>query len=86
MAFAADGCDLIIAAGGDGTGSEAADGLLQARMEHGKTPALAFIPCGTGTDFARGLGLTRNIEKTIRRIAETQPRNVDGGRISYVDS
>jgi diacylglycerol kinase (ATP) len=84
MAFAADGCDLIIAAGGDGTGSEAADGLLQARMEHGKTPALAFIPCGTGTDFARGLGLTRNIEKTIRRIAETQPRNVDGGRISYV--
>lgn len=85
MAFAADGCDVVIAAGGDGTANEAADGLLQTREEHGNAPALAFLPCGTGTDFARGLGLTRDIGETIRRIAEAAPRQVDAGRISYVD-
>lgn len=85
MAFAADGCDVVIAAGGDGTANEAADGLLQTREEHGNSSALAFLPCGTGTDFARGLGLTRDIGETIRRIAEAAPRQVDAGRISYVD-
>lgn len=85
MAFAADGCDLVIAAGGDGTANEAADGLLQTQAEHGFAPALAFLPCGTGTDFARGLGLTRDVAGTIKRIADAKPRQVDAGRISYVD-
>ncbi|MGE0280152.1 MAG: diacylglycerol kinase family protein [Rhizobiaceae bacterium] len=85
MAFAADGCDVVIAAGGDGTANEAADGLLQTQTEHGAAPALAFLPCGTGTDFARGLGLTRDIGATIKRIAEAAPRQVDAGRICYVD-
>jgi len=84
MAFAADGCDLVIAAGGDGTANEAADGLLQTQMEHGSAPALAFLPCGTGTDFARGLGLTRDVAATIARIANAVPRRVDAGRISYI--
>src|SRR5690606_37976253 len=35
--LAASGCDLVIAAGGDGTASEAADGLLQAAGELGRT-------------------------------------------------
>jgi diacylglycerol kinase (ATP) len=84
MAFAADRCDLVIAAGGDGTANEAADGLLQTQAELGAAPALAFLPCGTGTDFARGLGLTRDIAATIKRIAEATPRQVDAGRICYV--
>lgn len=84
MQFAAAGCDVVIAAGGDGTGSEAADGLLQARSEAGQAPALAFLPCGTGTDFARGLGLSRDIAKTIERIANAPARAIDAGRISYV--
>lgn len=84
MQFAAAGCRLVIAAGGDGTASEAADGLLQARAESGTAPALALLPCGTGTDFARGLGLTRDIEATLRRIAEAPERRIDAGRVSYI--
>lgn len=85
IAFAASGCDLVIAAGGDGTGGEAADGLLQAGAEGGKVPALAFLPCGTGTDFARGLGLSCEIETTAARIAAAEPRRVDAGRVNYLD-
>lgn len=85
MALAAEGCDVVIAAGGDGTGSEAADGLIQFAAENGRAPALAFMPCGTGTDFARGLALSRDIDATLARIAASELRPVDAGRVSYVD-
>lgn len=83
--LAAGGCDLVIAAGGDGTASEVADGLLQAADEQGRTAELALLPCGTGIDFARGLGLPRDLDALIERIAAAKGRAVDAGRISYVD-
>ncbi|QDC00213.1 diacylglycerol kinase family protein [Mesorhizobium sp. 8] len=83
--LAAQGCDLVIAAGGDGTASEAADGLLQAVDELGRTAELALLPCGTGIDFARGLGLARELDALIERIAMAKGRAVDAGRISYID-
>lgn len=83
--FAAGGCGLVIAAGGDGTASEVADGLLQAAGENGRTAELALLPCGTGIDFARGLGLPRDLDALVERIATAKGRAVDAGRISYVD-
>ncbi|CAM5448484.1 YegS/Rv2252/BmrU family lipid kinase [Aquamicrobium terrae] len=83
--FAADGFGLVIAAGGDGTASEVADGLLQAADEGCGTAELALIPCGTGIDFARGLGLPHDIDALVAHIAEAKGRKIDAGRISYVD-
>nr|WP_245276036.1 diacylglycerol kinase family protein [Mesorhizobium sp. LNHC220B00] len=73
--LAANGFDLVIAAGGDGTASEVADGLLQAREEGGRTTELGLLPCGTGIDFARGLGLAEG----DRRDAETDCRGEGQG-------
>ncbi|MER8384313.1 diacylglycerol kinase family lipid kinase [Mesorhizobium sp. M0959] len=83
--LAAIGFELVIAAGGDGTASEVADGLLKAFRESGRTAELGLLPCGTGIDFARGLGLSNNVDLTLKRIAEAKPRKVDAGCISYVD-
>jgi YegS/Rv2252/BmrU family lipid kinase len=83
--LAADGFDLVIVAGGDGTASEVADGLLQAASEHGRTAELGLLPCGTGVDFARGLGLPRDVDALVKRMAEARGRAVDAGRIAYVD-
>ena len=83
--LAADGFDLVIAAGGDGTASEVADGLLQAANERGRTAQLGLLPCGTGVDFARGLGLPRDLDALVERMAEAKGRAVDAGRIAYVD-
>ena len=83
--FAADGFGLVVAAGGDGTASEVAHGLLQAADEGCGTAELALIPCGTGIDFARGLGLPHNLDALVARIAEAKGRKIDAGRISYVD-
>jgi diacylglycerol kinase (ATP) len=85
---AAHGCELVIAAGGDGTLSEVADGLIAAAAE-GSKAALGILPCGTGADFARGLGLGLGREgdfaTTIRRMAASKGRAIDAGRVSYVD-
>jgi diacylglycerol kinase (ATP) len=83
--FAACGYDLVIAAGGDGTASEVADGLLKAVAESGRRVELGLLPCGTGIDFARGLGLPGDFETAIERIAQAKASPLDAGRISYVD-
>ena len=84
MDLAANGCGLLIAAGGDGTLSEVADGLINAAAE-GHKAALGILPCGTGTDFARGIGLESDFATTIRRMAASQGRAIDAGRVSFVD-
>ncbi|MCO5065159.1 MAG: diacylglycerol kinase family lipid kinase [Rhizobiaceae bacterium] len=85
LAFAGQGCELVIAAGGDGTASEVADGLLQARAETGTAVALGILPCGTGTDFARGLGLPLDPVEAAKRIVGATPRAIDAGRVSFID-
>jgi len=82
--LAANGCGLVIAAGGDGTLSEVADGLINAAGE-GHRATLGVLPCGTGTDFARGLGLPDSYEAAIRRMAASKGRPIDAGRVCYVD-
>lgn len=58
---------LIVAVGGDGTLNEAVQGLLNA-----ESPLpLAYIPTGSGNDFARSLDLPLTIEASISNILKT---------------
>jgi diacylglycerol kinase family enzyme len=77
-------CGLVIAAGGDGTASEVADGLISGAAE-GNRAALGLLPCGSGADFARGLGLEGGFASPIRRMAQSKGRSIDAGRVCYVD-
>jgi YegS/Rv2252/BmrU family lipid kinase len=55
---AREGRDVVLAAGGDGTISEAVRGLMRARDAGMQDmPALLLLPLGTGNDLARTLGL-----------------------------
>jgi YegS/Rv2252/BmrU family lipid kinase len=49
-----DGAMTIVAVGGDGTCSGVASAILQS----GQSCRLAVVPCGTGDDFAKTLGVT----------------------------
>jgi diacylglycerol kinase (ATP) len=75
-----DGCERLLVMGGDGTLSEAANGVLRA----GTRPTLGFIPAGTGNDFLRDFGFTDR-PHAIDRIALGTPRPVDAARIQWAN-
>ncbi len=79
--LAEDGADLVVAAGGDGTISEVADGLMRAS----RRPELGIIPVGTGIDFPRNLELGPTPVDAVEAIASGRKRQIDVGRIGYVD-
>lgn len=79
------GAEIVVACGGDGTLSEVADGLMRAAGESGARPRLGALPVGTGSDFARTLGLSADILVNAARIAAEEWRAVDVGRLLFVD-
>jgi len=83
--LAKEGAPLVIAAGGDGTVSEVLDGLLWARNEGGREVQLGILPVGTGSDLARGLGISGTLPVLARRIAESAGRKLDAGRVDFTD-
>jgi YegS/Rv2252/BmrU family lipid kinase len=70
---AAHDYDAVIAAGGDGTVHEVANGLLRA----GGRAAFGVLPLGSGDDFVKMLPAGDPVE----RIARGRPLSIDAGRI-----
>lgn len=67
-----DGHRLLYVMGGDGTLSEASEGVLRG----GHRPVLGFIPSGTGNDFLRDFGST-DTAHAIDRITMGRARAID---------
>ncbi len=83
--LAEQGHDLVIASGGDGTIGETVDGLLKSGRPPSALPRFAILPCGTGSDFARSLGMTGSAKEMVARIADSKEREIDIGRVTFVD-
>ena len=84
-AAALDGRALVVAFGGDGTVSEVAAGLLEAREAEDRPPAteLAIVPRGTGGDFRRTLELPHDIVEAARQARQRPARTIDVGRATF---
>ncbi|ANK59721.1 diacylglycerol/lipid kinase family protein [Loigolactobacillus backii] len=68
---------ILIVVGGDGTLHEALNGLQQIPKN---TIILAYIPCGSGNDFARGAGISRQPLTALEQLLKVrQPRTFDVG-------
>ena len=70
---------IIVAMGGDGTISEVMDGI----WDHPEV-TFAFIPIGSGNDFARSLGISSNWRKALQGILSEKHRiYFHPGRLEY---
>lgn len=76
--LAAGGAARILVLGGDGTASEAADGILAS----GRRAALGILPAGTGNDFLLHFGV-EDLERAVGRIAAGARRTIDAVRIEH---
>jgi len=75
-----DGCDTVLACGGDGTVHEALQGMV------GSTAALGVIPLGTANALANDLGLPRSPIKTAQRLLKALPLPVPVGLVTFQDT
>ncbi len=78
--LARDGSDLILVVGGDGTIHEVANGLLKGDT---KPPPIAVVPVGTGNDFYRMVGRSRNIDAILDGLLDGTVHDFDVGRVRY---
>ena len=72
------GCELIVAAGGDGTLNEVINGI----GENAGETRVGLIPLGTGNDFARTLGLPTDLAAAIEVLRAGHTRAVDLVRVT----
>ena len=72
------GCELIVAAGGDGTLNEVINGLKESAAE----ARVGLIPLGTGNDFARTIGLPTDPAAALQVLREGHTRAVDLVRVT----
>ena len=72
----ADGYEIVVAVGGDGSINEVAAGLL-----HSET-ALGIVPAGSGNGLAMHLGYGRNIEAAIKKLNAAEVKKMDCGALN----
>lgn len=78
------GVRKLICVGGDGTLNEVVNGLMSVKVEKKRRPKLGYVPVGTGSDLARSMGLTENLENGLRNISIKDGKWVDLGRATFV--
>lgn len=68
-----DGCERVIAVGGDGTLNEVA------RVLTGTSAVCGLVPCGSGNGLGRHLGIHGSIASALMILDHGQPRTIDTG-------
>ena len=71
----AEGFDMILCVGGDGTLNEVISGVLKS----GKRTPIGYILAGSTNDFARSLGIPYKPMKAAKQILSEMPINLDIG-------
>lgn len=73
LAAREDGCERVVAVGGDGTMNEVAAALV------GSAVILGLVPCGSGDGLGRQLGLHGAVTHALRVLETGRPRVIDSG-------
>ena len=71
-----EGCELVIAIGGDGTMNEVATALV------GTSAIFGLIPCGSGNGLGRHIGIPGPGKGAFKTLAEGEPMVMDTGLIN----
>lgn len=82
--FAKNNFYNFLIVGGDGTLSEVINGIFGAGIQHQHKLKIALIPRGTGNDWARFWGLTRDYKHSIKIFLEGKSKSIDIGRADFL--
>lgn len=75
---AAEGADLLIAAGGDGT----LNAVINSLMKVPERPMLGMLPFGTANNLCRALKIPLDRDEAIHQLASGTVRKIDLGKVT----
>ena len=81
-----EGCDFLIAVGGDGTLHEVINGVMLSKTTKGASPVIGLLPLGSANDFARTAGISNAVEPLIAAIQLNDFRKIDLGKIDLMET
>lgn len=76
-----EGCDYLIAVGGDGTLNEVVNAYLSTGGKKKHKLVLGVLPWGTGNDFVRSIGMGRSAEQLKSLIISKSISDIDAGKM-----
>jgi len=76
-----DDVDVVVAVGGDGTGNEVLNGLMEAKLAGEGTAAMGFLSVGRGNDFAFGAGAPAAVAEECAALAADRRHWIDVGYV-----
>jgi diacylglycerol kinase (ATP) len=79
---AAEGYDVVVAVGGDGTANEVLNGLMLAKQKGVRRVAMGVLATGRGNDFAYGVGVPKDWKVGCQALADDKRRVIDVGRVT----
>ncbi len=77
----AEGYDMVVAIGGDGTINEVVNGLVD--FQNRSEVTLGIISSGTANSFARSIGISQDYRKACRQLSQAKGRDIDVGVVEY---
>ena len=80
-AAVSDGCQFLVAVGGDGTVNEVANGILSSNGSRETT--IGVVSTGTGSDFVRSAGIPRDYVSACSFLTRARRRLIDVGVVEY---
>jgi diacylglycerol kinase (ATP) len=78
---ASDGYRYVVAVGGDGTVNEVANGILHSTSS--SNTSLGVVSTGTGSDFARSVGIPRDYTVACSFLTSSRRLLIDVGVVEY---
>jgi YegS/Rv2252/BmrU family lipid kinase len=79
----ANGADLIVSVGGDGTFSEIVNGMLSCGQKFHDLPEVIMLPIGTGTDLSKTVKFAKDSVGVVDTIENGITRAIDVGKIVF---
>ncbi len=78
------GADLVVAMGGDGTINEVVNGFFDGTRAVAPAASFGVLPAGTGGDFIKSLGTSKEVRTAAQQLKLATPRAIDVGRLTFV--
>jgi YegS/Rv2252/BmrU family lipid kinase len=80
-----EGCEMVVAVGGDGTINEVANGFFENGKPINPEAVLGVLCVGTGGDFIKTMNIPREPQLAVKTLLGKSTKAIDVGECNFID-